>query len=371
MAWSARLHVGRAGLIGRHRAGRPRGHAPAGSGAARRRGSGPLVCGRCYEVPGRAARRGLRRCPRGLGGDLLGHPGVDVGAGVAAQLRPRAGVEVVGRRALHPRGPGPLLLPPRRCARRPDGRPRQAARMSAAETTGRRGAGRQRGSRRGRAADPGPPARSAGRPRDDVTLVVVTKFFPASDVRLLHELGVRDVGENRHQEALAKREECADLAAAVALRRPPAEQQGSRRGRLGRRRAVGRPGAAAAGAVAGRARARPDARRARPGEPRSAVRRRRAAQRRARAGGRAARRARSPAPRGCGCAASWRWPRSAGTRTRPSRGWRTWRRRSAPRCPSATWVSAGMSGDLEQAVAAGATHVRVGSAVLGNRPAPR
>jgi uncharacterized pyridoxal phosphate-containing UPF0001 family protein len=28
-----------------------------------------------------------------------------------------------------------------------------------------------------------------------------------------------------------------------------------------------------------------------------------------------------------------------------------------------------MSGDLEEAIAAGATHVRVGSAVLGSRPA--
>jgi uncharacterized pyridoxal phosphate-containing UPF0001 family protein len=37
--------------------------------------------------------------------------------------------------------------------------------------------------------------------------------------------------------------------------------------------------------------------------------------------------------------------------------------------PSATWVSAGMSGDLEEAVSAGATHVRIGSAVLGRRPA--
>jgi PLP dependent protein len=35
---------------------------------------------------------------------------------------------------------------------------------------------------------------------------------------------------------------------------------------------------------------------------------------------------------------------------------------------SATWLSAGMSADLEQAVAAGATHLRVGSAVLGSRP---
>src|SRR5688572_32147765 len=51
----------------------------------------------------------------------------------------------------------------------------------------------------------------AGRPEDDVSLVAVTKFFPASDVRLLADLGVRDVGENRHQEAAGKAAECADL----------------------------------------------------------------------------------------------------------------------------------------------------------------
>ena len=51
----------------------------------------------------------------------------------------------------------------------------------------------------------------AGRPEGDVSLVVVTKFFPASDVRLLADLGVTDVGENRHQEAEAKAAECADL----------------------------------------------------------------------------------------------------------------------------------------------------------------
>jgi hypothetical protein len=38
------------------------------------------------------------------------------------------------------------------------------------------------------------------------------------------------------------------------------------------------------------------------------------------------------------------------------------------RHPSATWLSAGMSADLEHAIRAGATHVRVGSAVLGSRP---
>ena len=36
--------------------------------------------------------------------------------------------------------------------------------------------------------------------------------------------------------------------------------------------------------------------------------------------------------------------------------------------PEATYVSAGMSGDLEAAIACGATHVRVGGAILGNRP---
>ena len=39
--------------------------------------------------------------------------------------------------------------------------------------------------------------------------------------------------------------------------------------------------------------------------------------------------------------------------------------------PDATWVSAGMSGDLEAAVAEGATHLRVGSAILGSRESHR
>ncbi|GAA2070562.1 YggS family pyridoxal phosphate-dependent enzyme [Aeromicrobium halocynthiae] len=53
---------------------------------------------------------------------------------------------------------------------------------------------------------------AAGRPREDVTLVVVTKTYPASDVELLAGLGVSDVGENRHPEAGDKAEEVrADL----------------------------------------------------------------------------------------------------------------------------------------------------------------
>lgn len=40
-------------------------------------------------------------------------------------------------------------------------------------------------------------------------LVVVTKFFPASDVAALYDAGVRRVGENRDQEAAAKAQELA------------------------------------------------------------------------------------------------------------------------------------------------------------------
>jgi hypothetical protein len=50
-----------------------------------------------------------------------------------------------------------------------------------------------------------------GRDPGGVTVVVITKTFPASDVRLLAGLGVTDVGENRDQEAAPKHEECADL----------------------------------------------------------------------------------------------------------------------------------------------------------------
>ncbi|MFC4561437.1 YggS family pyridoxal phosphate-dependent enzyme [Nocardiopsis mangrovi] len=52
---------------------------------------------------------------------------------------------------------------------------------------------------------------AAGRPVGDVTLIAVTKTFPASDVRILAELGVRDIGENRDQEAAPKAAESADL----------------------------------------------------------------------------------------------------------------------------------------------------------------
>lgn len=52
---------------------------------------------------------------------------------------------------------------------------------------------------------------AAGRAREEVTLIVVTKTYPASDVRMLHELGVRHVAENRDQDAAPKAAACADL----------------------------------------------------------------------------------------------------------------------------------------------------------------
>ncbi|MGW7822597.1 YggS family pyridoxal phosphate-dependent enzyme [Streptomyces puniciscabiei] len=52
---------------------------------------------------------------------------------------------------------------------------------------------------------------AAGRKREEVTLIVVTKTYPASDVRILSELGVRHVAENRDQDAAPKAAACADL----------------------------------------------------------------------------------------------------------------------------------------------------------------
>ena len=47
-------------------------------------------------------------------------------------------------------------------------------------------------------------ASRASRKKDDVTLVVVTKTYPVSDVQILHQLGVTHFGENRSAEGLEK-----------------------------------------------------------------------------------------------------------------------------------------------------------------------
>jgi len=208
----------------------------------------------------------------------------------------------------------------------------------------------------------------AGRSPDDVTLVVVTKFFPASDVRLLAGLGVTDVGENRHQEAEAKADECAseglrwhmlgglqsNKAAAVTRWAQVVES-------VDRAKLVGRlDGGAAerggpvldclvqvsldpAGAGSARAGVDPDG-----------------------LGDLAARVAGAAHLRLAGLMAV------APTDEEPARAFeRLARIREAllAEHPDARVLSAGMSGDLEEAVAVGATHVRVGRAVLGERPA--
>lgn len=210
---------------------------------------------------------------------------------------------------------------------------------------------------------------AAGRPRDDVTLVVVTKHFPAQDVRDLADLGVRHVGENRHQEADAKRDECADLATLTW-------------------HFVGHLQSNKAAAVTGWADVVQSVDRDRLVAPlgRAAVGRGRdlevllqvSLDREAGEGGRSGA---DPAdvPALADAVAGTEGLRLRGLMAVAPRGedpapaFARLARVSADlraTHPEATWVSAGMSGDLEAAVEHGATHVRVGTAVLGMRPLP-
>ena len=59
----------------------------------------------------------------------------------------------------------------------------------------------------GRVADA---CRDADRRPDEVTVIAVTKFHPASLIRQLVRLGIHHVGENRHQDAAPKAAELAD-----------------------------------------------------------------------------------------------------------------------------------------------------------------
>jgi hypothetical protein len=59
--------------------------------------------------------------------------------------------------------------------------------------------------------------RAAGRSGQEITLIAVTKFFPVTDAALLAELGVTDLGENRDQDASVKAAELAELTS-IAVR---------------------------------------------------------------------------------------------------------------------------------------------------------
>jgi len=207
---------------------------------------------------------------------------------------------------------------------------------------------------------------AVGRDHEDVTLVVVTKFFPASDVRLLAELGVTHVGENRHQEAAAKAAECADLgltwhfigglqsnkAAAVASYADVVESvdrvklvAGLQRGAQDRSPPLDcliQVSLDAADASAARAGV----------EPTGIVELANAVDA---AASLRLRGLMAVAPLDEDPAAAF--GRLGGIRAD-----------FLAARPDATWLSAGMSTDLEAAVRAGATHVRIGSAVLGPRP---
>ena len=205
----------------------------------------------------------------------------------------------------------------------------------------------------------------AGRDPEEITVVVVTKFFPASDVRLLVELGITDIGENRHQEAEAKAAECHDLdvrwhfvgglqsnkAAAVAAYSDVVESVD--RAKLVQRLDSGAHGRSHAvdcliqvsldeADAAGRSGAAPT------DVPTLA-------EAIESAGMLTLRGLMAVAPLGVD-------PRGPFERLAEIHAELVAER------PSASWLSAGMSADLEEAIEVGATHVRVGTAILGSRP---
>ncbi|MDP9816966.1 YggS family pyridoxal phosphate-dependent enzyme [Spirilliplanes yamanashiensis] len=217
---------------------------------------------------------------------------------------------------------------------------------------------------------------AAGRPAADVRLVAVTKTYPAADVLHLAALGVTDVGENRDQDAAPK---------AAEVRAAGADLRWHFVGQLQRNKvkSVVRYAdvvqsvdsvrlARALADAAGRLRERPldvlvqvsiDGDPARGGaltgpgaDPEVALDRIAAAV------------AEAPALRLGGVMAvapvGWQ-PEAAFERlAEVAAGLRA-------AYPAATAVSAGMSADLEAAVRYGATHVRIGSALLGKRPGLR
>ncbi len=50
-------------------------------------------------------------------------------------------------------------------------------------------------------------AHRAGRKREEIELIVVTKNFPQTDAQILYRLGIRAFGENRDQEGALKSEQ--------------------------------------------------------------------------------------------------------------------------------------------------------------------
>ena len=204
---------------------------------------------------------------------------------------------------------------------------------------------------------------AAGRDPAGVTLVVVTKTYPAADLARLAALGVRDVGENRDQEGAAKHAECSGLS----LRWHFIGQLQTNKARSVAAWAdlvhsLDRPALAAAldrgASRAGRVldclvQVSLDGDPTRGGVPVPQL----PALAEAVAGAAALR------LRGVMAVAPLGADPHATFATLPQLLDRVRRVE-----PAADVVSAGMSGDLEAAVASGATHLRVGTAILGRRP---
>lgn len=213
-------------------------------------------------------------------------------------------------------------------------------------------------------------ARAAGRDPAEVALIAVSKTYPATDVVHLARLGVRDIGENRDQEAAPKAQRVA--AAGEHVRWHFVGQLQRNKCRSVARYAHAVHSVDRAGlveALAGAARTALDC-----GERDAPVEvflqvsldedPARGGARRADLAPLADAVVAQPTLRLAGLMAvapmSWRPDRAFTLLAEVAAEIRA-------KHPGARGLSAGMSADLEAAIAHGATHVRVGSALLGNR----
>ena len=202
-------------------------------------------------------------------------------------------------------------------------------------------------------------ARDVGRDPAEITTIVVTKFHPASLVRELANLGVRDVGENRHQEAAAKSAELAgtDLRwhfigqlqgnkAAAALQYASVVHSVDRASLVDSLERAARPVG-----VFLQLNLSDDPQRGGvdPGELE------RLAERVLQVPSLELRGLMAVARLGVDPRAEFARVRAASDRLRLL-------------SPSSTELSMGMSGDYREAIAEGATHLRIGTAITGNRP---
>jgi pyridoxal phosphate enzyme (YggS family) len=205
---------------------------------------------------------------------------------------------------------------------------------------------------------------AAGRDPSGVALIVVTKTYPASDVRLLAGLGVREVGESRDQEAAPKAAESADLAldwhfigrlqtnkARSVARYARAVHSVDRSSLVS---ALSRAATEAGREVECFVQVSLDGDTARGGVPVAGVSE--IADLIADSSGLILSGVMAVAPMGTNPDAAFAMLWEVSQQVRDDH-------------PKAGCISAGMSGDLTEALRHGATHLRVGSAVLGHRPA--